>query len=211
MMDDQLAAIQAAIAVAVRTGALIQRRIDLEEGEWDQRSLWLRPDINDLINSTTLEAEQCARVKAALRRFVTGGAFNVVTADSPHQEVAGLGDMRELKGPPPPFVELRFKPPKHSLRMLGRFIRRDGLILTSFGMKSLEGATGRRPFSIPGERSRCDDFFKGQKLELKWVPNRIEDSLSNATFAWGPFWCLGKQPRRPLQRTKKRLEPTSTA
>jgi hypothetical protein len=184
MMDDQLATIQAAIAAAVRRGALIQHRIDLEEGEWDQRSLWLRPEINDLINSTTLETEQCARVKAALRRFVTGGEFNVVTAESPyHQEVAGLGDMRELKVPAPPFVELRFKPPRHSLRIFGRFIRRDGLVLTSFGMKSLNGATARKPLSIPHERRRCEDFFKGQNLDLKWVPNRIEDSLSNAKFA----------------------------
>jgi hypothetical protein len=181
MVEAQLAAIQAAIDAALKTGALIQHRVALEEGEWDQRSLWLRPDVNDLVNSNKLEAAQRDVVRSALRRFVTGGRFNVVRADSPYQEVSSLGDIRELRGPP--FVELRFKPPKHSLRIFGRFIRRDGLILTSFGMKSLAGQTGMKPLSIPNERSRCDSFFKAHNLKMDWVPSPIEDSLSNATFA----------------------------
>src|SRR5258708_4306658 len=134
-MDDRLAAIDAAMNDAVKTGAVVRYRVDLEEGELDQRSLWLRPEVNDLLNSK-LESEQRERVRAALKRFVIGGPFTVVKVDSPHQEVSKLGDIRELKGPPPPFVELRFKPPKHHLRIFGRFIRIDGLILTSFGMKS---------------------------------------------------------------------------
>jgi hypothetical protein len=183
MVDDQLAAIQAAIAAAVRTGALIRYRVLLEEGELDERLLWLRPEVDGLINSSKLEAEQRDRVNATLRRFVTGGRFNVVKADSRHPpSVSSLGDLRELKVQPPPFVEVRFKPPKYDLRFFGRFIQKDGLILTSFGMKSKDGKTGSRPLSIPNERRRCDLFFGAQGLALTWVPNEIEHSLSNATF-----------------------------
>jgi hypothetical protein len=180
-MADRLAAIEAAMNDAVRTGAVVRYRAELEQGELDQRSLWLRPEVNDLLNFK-LEPEQRDRVRAALKRFVIGGPFTVVKANSPHREVSNLGDLRELKGPPPPFVELRFKPPKHHLRMFGRFIRSDGLLLTSFGMKSLTGKTGVRDISIPQERTRCDSFFKANRLELNWVPS-IEVSLSNATFA----------------------------
>jgi hypothetical protein len=66
--------------------------------------------------------------------------------------------------------------------MFGRFIRSDGLILTSFGMKSLHDRTGVRRLLIPQERARCDSFFKALGLELNWVPS-IEVSLSNAKFA----------------------------
>jgi hypothetical protein len=92
--------------------------------------------------------------------------------------------MREPKGPPPPFVELRFKPPKYELRIFGRLIRKDGLILTGFGMKSREGTTrGVKRLSVPEQRLRCDSFFESQGLKLEWVPHRIEDSLPNAKFA----------------------------
>jgi hypothetical protein len=182
-MDDRLAAIETAIGRAVRAGALVPHRVVLEEGELNQRSLWLRPEVNDLLTGNALEPEQRERVKAALKRFVIGGLFTVVKADSPHREVSRLGDIRELKGAPPPFVELRFKPPKHDLRLFGRFIRKDGLILTGFGMKSPEGAKGVKPLSISEQRRRCDAFFQGQRLELEWVPTRIDESLSNATFA----------------------------
>src|SRR5215472_15218655 len=182
-MNDRLAAIESAIDRAVRAGALVQHRVALEEGEFNQRSLWLRPEVNDLLGAKRLEPEQRERVKAALKRFLVGGLFTVVKADSPHREVSQLGDIRELKGPPPPFVELRFKPPKHELRLFGRFIRKDGLILTGFGMKSRERTKGVRPLSIPEQQRRCDSFFESQRLKLEWVPPRIEDSLSNATFA----------------------------
>jgi hypothetical protein len=132
----------ARIEAAIRSGALIRYRVHLDEGEWDQRVLWLRPEVNDLVNSEQLEAKQRERMKAALKRFLVGGPFTVVTANCPHHEVANLGDIRELKGAPPPFVELRFKPPKHDLRIFGRFIRKDGLMLTSYGMKSLDRKTG---------------------------------------------------------------------
>jgi hypothetical protein len=148
--------------------------------------LWLRPEVEGLINSGKLEVEQRDRVKAALRRFVTGGLYTVVKAESRHPpSVSRLGDLRELKPPNPlvpPFVELRFKPPKPDLRFFGRFIQNDGLILTSSGMKSPDGKTGEKRLSIPDERYRCDQFFRAQRLELTWVPNKIEQSLSNATF-----------------------------
>jgi hypothetical protein len=182
MVDAQLAATQAAIEAAIKSGALIHHRVALEEGEWEQRSLWLRPEVNDLVSTKKLDPDQRERVKAALRRFVIGGPFTVVKAGSPHGEASNLGDIKELQGPPPPFVELRFKPPKHQLRIFGRFIRKDGLILMSFGMKSRAGTTGMKPLLIPNERRRCDSFFSARSVKLEWVPNPIENSLSNATF-----------------------------
>jgi hypothetical protein len=157
--------------------------VTLEQGEFEERSLWLRPEVSNLVASERLDVHQRNAVEAALRRFVTGGEVNVVKADSPHREVSNLGDIKELKGIVPPFVELRFKPPKHDLRIFGRFIRRDGLILTSFGMKDLRGTTGTKPTSIPDERRRCDDSFQLLKLDLSWVPRLIQDSLSKAKFA----------------------------
>src|SRR5260370_4533711 len=155
-MDDGLDAIEAAIDCAVRAGTLVPHRVALEQGELSQRSLWLRPEVNDLLGANRLGGEQRERVKAALKRFVVGRGFTVVKADSPHREVLRLGDIRELKGPPPPFVELRFKPPKHDLRLFGRFIRKDGLILTGLGMKSREGkTTGMKPLSIHDQIHRC--------------------------------------------------------
>jgi hypothetical protein len=62
-MADRLAAIEAAMNDAVRTGAVVRYRAELEQGELDQRSLWLRPEVNDLLNFK-LEPEQRDRVRA---------------------------------------------------------------------------------------------------------------------------------------------------
>jgi hypothetical protein len=182
MAQDKLAAIQSAIEAAMRSGGLVAYVVLLEEGELAQRSLWLRPEVSNLVASNRLDVDQREVVKAALKRFVTGGLVTVMKADSRHREVSKLGDIKELQGIAPPFVELRFKPPKHDLRIFGRFIRKDGLILTSFGMKTLQGTTGTQRLSVQDERRRCDDFFKS-RLDLNWVPSLIDDSLSNATFA----------------------------
>ena len=96
-------------------------------------------------------------VRAALRRFVIGGPFTVVTAACEHREVAMIGDIRELKGDPPPFIELRFKPPKHDLRLFGRFVGNDDLVLTTPGMKSLAEKTGTQknyPFQTSARDAR---------------------------------------------------------
>jgi hypothetical protein len=106
----------------------------------------------------------------------------VVTADSPHREVQSLGDIRELKGPPPPFIELRFKPPPYDLRLFGRFVHCDGLVLTTLGAKARKSKTGLRPLSVADERRRCDSVFAALGLRLDWVPTNIEESISNASF-----------------------------
>ena len=93
-----------------------------------------------------------------------------------------MGDIRELKGNPPPFVELRFKPPKDHLRLFGRFVGKDDLVLTTYGMKSPTDRTGKMNLSIPHERRRCDAAFKAANLKIEWVPARIEDSISNGDF-----------------------------
>jgi hypothetical protein len=124
--------------------------------------------------------EQFFRVQAALRRFMIGGPFNVVSKDCENPGALNLADVRELKTDPPPFVEMRFKPPKHHLRLFGRFICEDGLILTSLAMKSPHGTKSGKSLSVPAELKRCDDFFRGQGFDLSRIPATIEASITNA-------------------------------
>ncbi len=166
---------------AVKSGALFRYEVELERGEQYVRRLWLRPTVRAELLAGKLGDDQLARVHAALRRFVIGGQYNVVSKDcAVPSAVQQLGDIRELKGDPPPFFEMRFKPPKHHLRLFGRFVCTDGLILTSIGLKSEPGANGSKSLSVPEQRKRCDDFFGGQKFDLKWVPPSVEESISNA-------------------------------
>jgi hypothetical protein len=170
---------QTAIAAAVRAGGLIRYGVLLEQSEFDQRMLWIRPEIQQMLNSRRIDPDQQARIAATLKRFVVGGRFNVVTAACTNREVSALGDIRELKGENPPVIEMRFKPPKDHLRIFGRFICEDGLVLTTYGMKSFHGNTGVKPLSIPQERKRCDAVFKSLKLDLGLIPTRIEACLSS--------------------------------
>jgi hypothetical protein len=91
--------------------------------------------------------------------------------------------MRELKGPAPPFIELRFKPPKYDLRLFGRFATKDGLILTTHGMKSLSQKTGQKKVIVRDERKRCDDAFKVMALDLNVLPQTIRACIPEANFA----------------------------
>src|ERR1017187_3166341 len=101
-----------AVDAAIRSGGLVHYRPALERGELPLRMLWIRPDIQSLLASTRLGPEQRERVKALFKRFVVGGQINVVTAEAPHREVGKLGDIKELKTRPPPFIEVRIKPPE---------------------------------------------------------------------------------------------------
>lgn len=177
--------VENAILAAERSGAIIRHRVTLERGEFDQRRLWLRAEVDALIRSPQLDQAQREVVHAALRRFIVGGNFTVVTAECKHREVVAIGDIRELKGDPPPFIELRFKPPPHDLRLFGRFVGRDSLILTTHGMKSLSGNTGRKRLSVQDERKRCDDALKSMNLRLEWAPARIQQSITKASFSDG--------------------------
>jgi hypothetical protein len=170
------------IAAAIKAGGLVRYQVRLEEGQLDQRQLWVRPEIGELVASDRLDPHQREVVKAALKRFVVGGTLAVVTKDCTHKEVAALGDIRELEGYTPPFVELRFKPPKHDLRFFGRCIGRDRLILTSYGLKSLMKITHEKPLSIPEQCKRCDAFFRIYHFEQVWVPATMTESFSNAEF-----------------------------
>src|ERR1019366_7360289 len=128
-------------------------------GEQNLRRLWVTPEIKALIGSQQLHPSQRAAVEAALKRFVTGGPFSVVTAESEHKEVESLGDLKELKTGHPPFVEMRFKPPKDDLRFFGRFIGKDDLVLTGCGLKSIKGNTGKRQLKVPEQLARCASIF----------------------------------------------------
>jgi hypothetical protein len=169
-----------ALLRAARSGALSRFEVQLERGEHDVRRLWLRPNVVSQLARESVGEDQFFRVQAALRRFVVGGLFNVVSKTCSHAGVSNLGDLRELKTDPPPFVEMRFKPPRRDLRLFGRFICQDGLVLTSAGMKSLEEKTVGKPIKTPEELRRCEAFFKAQAFESRWIPPSIEASITNA-------------------------------
>jgi hypothetical protein len=175
--------IESVLASAVKSGALVRFNVAFEQGEFAERRLFLRPEVAALLKSDFLDKHQLASVRAALRRFVVGGKFMVVLAGSPHREIESIGDIKELKGTPPPFIEFRFRPPKHDLRLFGRFVGKDSLILSTHGMKSLTGETGKRRLSVPEHRARCDASFKAVGLQLDCVPSEIEKSISNASFS----------------------------
>jgi hypothetical protein len=177
-----LKTLEATLNAAVRTGALVRYLVDLEQGELSMRQLWLRPEIGRFMNSEQIHPQQRAVVNAALRRFVTGGRFIVITKECVHREITPIGDIRELKGLQPPFLELRFKPPRHDLRFFGRCVGRDKLLLTSFGVKSLTDATGERPLLVSEHRNRCRDSFKLCGLNEASVPVQITGSFSNAEY-----------------------------
>jgi hypothetical protein len=169
-----------ALRRALRSGALSRYEVQLERGEHDVRRLWLRPTVVTQLSAASLGQDQHDRIQAALRRFVVGGLFNVVSKACDNPGVLNLADIRELKTDPPPFVEMRFKPPKHHLRLFGRFICKDGLILTSLAMKSPQGTKSGKSLSVPAELKRCDDFFRGQSFDVNWIPATIEASITNA-------------------------------
>jgi hypothetical protein len=171
---------EAGILRAVRSGALSRYEVQLERGEQHVRRLWLRPTI--ALSTPALDQDQLDRVNAALRRFVTGGSFNVVSKACANPGASNLADIRELKTSPPPFVEMRFKPPKHHLRLFGRFICGDGLILTSMALKSISSGKGTKSISVPTERTRCDQFFNAQTFDPNWTPASMEESISNANI-----------------------------
>src|SRR5258708_2011644 len=131
---------------AIRTGALSRYEVQLERGEQRGRRLWLRPNVVSMLSTKNLDQDQLDRVRAALRRFVVGGQFNVVPKTCTNPGALNLADIRELKTSPPPFVEMRFKPPKHHLRLFGRFICKDGLIVSSMALKS-----AKMSLSVPAE------------------------------------------------------------
>jgi hypothetical protein len=171
-----------ALLRAVRSGALSRFEVQLERGEHDVRRLWLRPNVVSQLARESVGEDQFFRVQAALRRFVVGGLFNVVSKVCESSGVPDLADIRELKTSPPPFVEMRFKPPKHQLRLFGRFVCKDGLVLTSLAMKSPQGTKSAKSLSVPAELRRCDEFFRGQGLDLNWIPTTIEASIANANI-----------------------------
>jgi hypothetical protein len=168
------------LAQAVRAGSLVRYVVHLERGEHEVRRLWLRPEAETVLRPGVVEQEQLDRVKAAFRRFVLGGLFNVVSKECEYPGALTMADIRELKTVPPPFFEMRFRPPKHDLRVFGRFVCKDGLVLTSKGLKSLTGKTSAKPLRIPDEFKRCSDFFTGLKFRDEWIPQSISESVSNA-------------------------------
>jgi hypothetical protein len=174
--------VERALANAVKTGALVRFRAELDNDEIDQRRLWLRPEVERLLRPGRLNKDQVETVRAAFKRFIVGGIYMVVTADCVHREVQALGDIRELKGPPPPFIEVRFRPPPYDLRLFGRFVGYDSLVLTTFGAKTHKSKTGVKKLSVADERKRCDAALAASGLRLNWTLSEIRKSISNARF-----------------------------
>ena len=79
--------VETVLETAVKSGALVRYKVNLEQGELEERRLWLRPDVDALLKSDALDRTQVDAVRAALRRFVLGGKFTVVTANCRHREV----------------------------------------------------------------------------------------------------------------------------
>lgn len=173
---------EAWLSKAVKEGALSRHTVHLERGEFEIRRLWLRPDANRVLTPGLIDVDQLERVKATLRRFVLGRSFNVVTKECGHRATQNLADIKELKFAPPPFVEMRFKPPKLDLRLFGKFVCLDGLVLTSFGMKSLTEATSAKPLVVPDELKRCNAFFSGRQFDSSVFPPSINVSISNVNL-----------------------------
>src|ERR1019366_9534827 len=94
------------ILKAVRSGALSRYEVHLERGEQYGRRLWLRPNVVSMLSAVTLDQDQLDRARAALRRFVIGGQFNVVSKNCANPGALNLADIRELKTNHPPFVEM---------------------------------------------------------------------------------------------------------
>jgi hypothetical protein len=171
-----------ALLKAVRSGALSRYDVRLERGEQYGRRLWLRPNVASMLSPQNFDQDQLDRVRAALRRFVVGGRFNVVSKICANPGALNLADIRELKTKLPPYVEMRFKPPRHHLRLFGRFIGRDALIITSMALKSDKNEKGTKSLSVPAEMKRCEDFFQGISFDPGWIPVSIEESISNANI-----------------------------
>lgn len=152
--------VETALTAAVKSGALIRHKVALEAGELGKRRIWIRPEVDAHLRSGKLDPRQAEIVWAAFKRFVTSGNFTVVTAECQYQEVTALGDIKQLKSGHPPFVEMRLKPPKQDLRLFGRFVGEDALVVTTFGMKSLTDKTGQKGFWCQRSARAAMQFLK---------------------------------------------------
>ena len=77
---------------------------------------------------------------------------------------------------------MRFRPPPYDLRLFGRFVGHDSLVLTTSGAKARNSKTGARPLSVADELKRCNAAFIAAGLEIDLVPSEIRKSISNASF-----------------------------
>lgn len=169
-----------AVSQAVRVGSLHAYEPDLDVGQTRVRYLWLRLEVRDLVQGDRLEPKQKAAVHAALKRFAVGGGFTVLTPGAT-EPVAGVGDIKVLDHVDRLTVELRFKPPRFHLRLFGRFIDRDALVLTSYGMKAPQGAIGEKPLVYADHYGRCETFFSSPAMRIP-CPQEIRNCISNVRF-----------------------------
>lgn len=169
-----------AIRQATRAGSLHAYEPELDKGQTCVRSLWVRTDVRDLIEGDQLDPRQKTAVHAALKRFVVGGLFTVLTPGAT-EPVLGAGDIKVLDHVEHLTVELRFKPPRFHLRLFGRFINRDALVLTSHGMKALGGAGGQPPLNYASHYSRCETLFSSPPMRIA-CPQEIRNCITNARF-----------------------------
>ena len=115
---------------AEKNGALVPFKFPLDADQTEKRRIWMRQNIILALNDST-QVERNALVRATLEEFVLGDEFVMITKEAKHRSVdAERPDIKELKFDPPPFVEIRLRPPRRDLRLLGFFIAKDHLILT---------------------------------------------------------------------------------
>jgi hypothetical protein len=57
--------VETVLATALKSGALMRHNVALEQGEFAERRLFLRPDVAALLKSSALDKRQLATVPAA--------------------------------------------------------------------------------------------------------------------------------------------------
>ena len=169
-----------AVEAAKKAGSLYGYKPQLDKGQSCVRSVWLRKDVRDFIDGPKFNSRQKGIVHAALKRFVVGGSFTVLTAGC-EEPVAGAGDIKELDHVDRLTVELRFKPPPYQLRLFGRFIEHDALVLTTYGMKGRQGVKGAPTINYGDHYARCQTFFSNPPMQIA-CPQEIRKCISNGRF-----------------------------
>lgn len=166
-----------AISKAVREGALWAYDAELDPDQQPSRQIYMRPDVAAFVNGRRMHPEQRAVLQAAFDRFVEGGRV-VVIREGSSRSVLPAGDLKELRGGPPPFFEFRFRPPPRQARFFGRFVATDILVLTGCGEK----VPGGKSLDVGQMRKRCDDQLLA--CGIATGPRTVEACITNARMVW---------------------------
>lgn len=171
-----------ALEAARKSGKLELVRAELDPDQMPVRTLWISTAVWDQLLNADL-GPQRSIVKAALKRFIVGGQMLIITDEVDHYSVDDKGDIRELKVSGPNFVEFRFKPPKHHLRLFGSFLAQDVLLISGIGMKDLSGKVpSQKPLSVEEQRKRAKAFFELCGLDRRDALPTHSEYMTNVLY-----------------------------